>query len=84
MPITDPVRLAEIAIVQAQIAEVRLAISRIVNGAQNYSIDSGQTRQSVTRSSLGELRNMLVYLRGELRELQTEPGSGAIYVRPGF
>jgi len=84
MPIVDPVRLAEIEIVQGQIAEVRLAISRIVSGAQSYTIDSGQTRQTVTRATIGELRLLLEHLRNELRELQSEPGAGTVYVRPGF
>jgi hypothetical protein len=53
----------------AQITACDAAITAVMSGAQSYSLDTGQTRQSVTKTTLGELRKMLQQLEADLQDL---------------
>jgi len=53
----------------AQITACDAAILAVMSGAQSYSLDTGQTRQSVTKTTLGELRRMLQQLEADLQDL---------------
>jgi hypothetical protein len=47
----------QLATIDAQIAEYASAISALaVNSIQSYTLDTGQTRQVVTKAQLGSLR----------------------------
>lgn len=71
------------AAAKAQLVLVQSAIATVLTGGTSYSLDTGQTRLMVTRTTLSELR----LLEKELlsRILSFEPRCGAsVYVRPGF
>lgn len=78
--------------IQERIAATKLAIIAyenailvLSNGVQSYSLDTGQTRQTVTKHQLGSLRLQLTDLENRLQNLQNQlAGGGALYVRPGF
>lgn len=48
-----------IAATEKAIEAVEAAITSVSSGAQQYTLDTGQTRQTVTKSSLGSLRLQL-------------------------
>lgn len=84
MPTFDEERLAA---AKAQLIQVDAAIAVVLGGGMSYSLDSGQTRQSVTRSSLSELRAMQAYLEQKVKQLDgavNGGGGSTVYVRPGF
>lgn len=58
------------------------ALDAISNGAQSYSLDTGQTRQVVTKSQLGSIQLTLSRLEARLSTYQQRLGSGVLYVRP--
>ena len=71
------------------IVSIENAVTALVSGAQSYTLDTGQTRQTVTKANLAELKNSLSYYEGRLRELEAElgvltNGSASLYVTPGF
>lgn len=57
---------------QNAIIATEAAIVALVGGAQSYTLDTGQTRQVVTKVNLSELRNMLAYLKEQLEEQEAE------------
>lgn len=76
---------AELTEAQGLLTSVNAAIRTIMAGGQSYSLDSGQTKQSVTRSTLGELRKMRDSLRGEIQQIQAcLNNTRSIVVRPSF
>lgn len=64
------------------------AIGQLATGAQSYTLDTGQSRQVVTRQDLGSMRLMLAELEAKLARLEDELAAalygsgGAVYVRP--
>ena len=60
------------------------AIDALSSGAQTYSLDTGQTSQSVTKAQLGSLRNMLQELENRLERLKAKRYGRAVNVIPGF
>ncbi len=52
------------------------------NAIESYTIDTGQTRNTVTRSSLKELNTTLDGLYNRLCTLQARQTGGAVTVRP--
>lgn len=61
------------------------AIDALASGAQHYHLDTGQTRQSVTKAQLPSLRTMLETLEERRASLRARLcGGGRVYVRPGF
>lgn len=61
---------ARITAVEALIVKHEDAISALVGGAQSYTLDTGQTRQSVTKANLAELRISLAELESRRSELR--------------
>lgn len=59
-----------------------LALS--TDGIFQYSLDTGQTRQMVTKQQLGSLRLQLESLENRLATLQARLCGGSVYVKPGF
>jgi hypothetical protein len=59
-----------------------LALS--TGGAQSYQLDTGQTRQLVTKAHLGSLELALKRLEARLSTLQQKLGKARFYVRPGW
>jgi hypothetical protein len=74
-----------IAAKKAAILALDAAITAVAGGAQSYSLDTGQTRQVVTRANLSEIRNMVRALESDLSTLQMRlNGCGRFQVRPGW
>jgi len=74
-----------IASKKAAILKFEAALTTLAGGAQSYSLDTGQTRQTVTRANLTEIRNMIAQLESDIATLQMRlNGSGRFYVRPGW
>lgn len=75
----------QLAAAQAQLVQVQAAILVVLQKGTSYSLDSGQTRQSVTRSTLGELKNLQKELLEQIQGLEARLGRcGTVVVRPGF
>ena len=73
----------------AQLALVNAAIRTVLAGGTSYSLDSGQTRQSVTRETLANLKSYKAQLMADISKAQkaldtTTPSGGSVYIRPGF
>ena len=58
----------------------------ILNGRQSYSLDTGQTKQSVSVLSLDGMINMRRELYNQLDELENSAGvtSASVVVRPAY
>lgn len=66
---------------QIQAAETALD-SLVVGGVQSYTLDTGQTRQVVTKQNLSILRNYLKELYARYDELGARLGCGRMIGRP--
>lgn len=76
---------AELVLLKEDLALVRVAIRAILGGAQSYSLDTSQTRQSVTKADLSSLRLMRDQLRSEVMALESQRDGGGTFVgRPGW
>jgi len=74
-----------ITVTKTMILAYEAAILALSNGVAQYSLDTGQSRQSVTKHQLGSLRLQLTDLENRLQTLQNQlAGAGTVYVRPGF
>lgn len=60
------------------------AIDALSSGAQSYQLDTGQTRQLVSKAQLGSLQLTLTRLESRLATLQMRIGRARFYVRPGW
>lgn len=60
------------------------AIEALSSGAQTYHLDTGQTRQIVTRAQLSQLKNTLQYLENRLSTLEARVCGATVIGRPGF
>ena len=61
------------------------ALEAIAGGAQQYSLDTGQTRQTVTKANVASLRLALDSAENRLAVLDARRfGNGSFYGRPGF
>lgn len=76
--------LARIAATEAAIIATETAISALASGVQSYSLDTGQTRQSVTKANLSELKLSLASLENRRATLRAQLGCGSVNVVPGF
>jgi hypothetical protein len=82
---TDAEIEAQIAVLKVELTAVNAAITALLAGAQSYTLDTGQTRETVTRTSLGQLRAHRKDLLAEVQELQDQLTGTASYVaRPGW
>lgn len=76
---------ARIAATKTLIEAYETAITAVASGAQSYSIDTGQTRQTVTKANMSEIRNALAALEDRLQHYQDQLcGKGSFYGRPAF
>jgi hypothetical protein len=74
-----------IAAKRAAILAFETGILALAGGAQSYSLDTGQTRQVVTKSNLSEMRNMIARLESDLSTLMLRRfGCANLQVRPGW
>ena len=74
----------QIAAIKAMITQYNAAILSLAQGAQSYTLNTGQTVQTVMRSQLGSLRATRRELYEELATLCARKGGGSTYVRPGW
>lgn len=76
---------ARIAKTEELIEAIEDAILALTGGAQSYTLNTGQTTQSVTKASLGSLRLQLDSLENRRAVLkQRLCGNGTTHVVPGF
>jgi hypothetical protein len=76
---------ARIAAKKAAIEAFEAATLALAGGAQSYSLDTGQTRQVVTKANLSEMRIMISKLESDISTLQQRlNGCGRFQVRPGW
>lgn len=74
-----------IAALKAELTAVNAAILAILSGAQTYTLDTGQTRQTVTKANLATLRLHRRELMDEIQSLQDLITGQPSYVgRPGW
>ena len=69
---------------KALIVKYEAAVDAISSGAQSYQLDTGQTRQFVTKAQLGSLQLTITRLESRLATYQQRLGCGRMYVRPGW
>lgn len=78
---------------EAQLASAKQAATAIqaailaltIGGIQSYQLDTGQTRQLVTRASLSSLREALSSTLNLVATLEIRLGcGGSTHVKPGF
>jgi hypothetical protein len=60
------------------------AILAISTGSQSYSLDTGQTRQVVTKAMLGSLQLTLARLEARLSTYEQRLGCARLNVRPAW
>lgn len=60
------------------------ALTALSSGTQSYSLDTGQTRQTVTKANLTEIRNTLASLENRLATLQARLCGGSTHNAPGW
>lgn len=76
---------ARITKTKALIVAYEDAILAIASGEQSYSLDTGQTRQTVTRANVASMQSILEQLENRLSTLQLRLcGKGVTHVIPGF
>lgn len=74
-----------IAAKKALVIAYEAALTALASGAQTYSLDTGQTRQTVSKVNLTEVRNAIAQLESDIATLQMRlNGCGRFYVRPGW
>jgi hypothetical protein len=72
---------------EAQIIALETAITTFISTGltQSYTLDTGQTRQTVTNSTLSEAELLLESLYNRLANLNNRRnGCGVLHVIPGF
>jgi hypothetical protein len=78
--------LAELAALQALYDALTAGILAVAGGAASYTLDTGQSRQTVTKATLSEFRLLRNDIRDELQILKDRCAGrgGSVYVRPAF
>jgi hypothetical protein len=69
---------------RALIVKYEEALDAFALGAQTYSIDTGQTRQTVSKQQLGSVQLTLARLESRLSAYQQRLGCGGLYMRPAW
>jgi hypothetical protein len=78
-------RAERIAKTKALITAHEDAILALSTGAQSYTLNTGQTQQTVLKANVASLRDTLKWLESRLADLQADDcGGGATHVVPGF
>lgn len=73
-----------VAATKALIVKYEEAIDAVSTGVQSYSLDTGQTRQVVSKAQLGSLQLTLQRLETRLAAYQQRLCGAQTYVRPGW
>jgi hypothetical protein len=73
---------ARIARTKELIVAIEDAIEKVGGGMQSYTLDTGQTRQTVTKADLSSLEIRLNSLENRLATLQARRNGAALNVRP--
>lgn len=74
-----------VAAKKALIVQYETALSLLaVTGVQSYQLDTGQTRQMVTRANVRDLREAVAALESELAVLEAQLNGAGFQVTPGF
>jgi hypothetical protein len=73
-----------IAATKALIVVYEAAVDALASGAQSYQLDTGQTRQLVSKAQLGSLQLTLSRLESRLSTYQQRLGKARFYLRPGW
>jgi len=77
----DRIEKTKLLIIAWEDAELALA----AGGVQSYTLDTGQTRQTVTKADLGTIRNTIDSLLNRLVTLEARIGNGGVViVRPAW
>jgi hypothetical protein len=74
---------------EAMVIVYENALEALAGGAQQYSFDTGQSRQTVTKADMSQLRETLKFWEQRRKELLNDQaslssGGGSTYVRPEF
>jgi hypothetical protein len=69
---------------KALIIQYETAIGALAGGAQSYSLDTGQTRQVVTKADLATMRITLNELENRLATLDARLNGAGVVGMPGF
>ncbi len=71
---------------KAQLAELDAAVTAVNTGVQEYELDTGHSRQMVTRSNIDTFHKQMRTLEDEICRLEDRlNGSGGVlYGRPGW
>jgi hypothetical protein len=81
----NPADEAHLAELREDLAAVRVAIRALLTGAQSYTLNTGQTQQTVTKANLASLVAFRRDLMGEIAQLEAScTGGSSIRVIPGF
>ena len=75
---------ARVTATKALILVYEDAMLALAGGAQSYSLDTGQTRQVVTKADLGSLRLQLNELENRLAVLDARLCGAGTNIVPGF
>lgn len=81
-----PYIVEKITATKAQIDAYEAAVLALgtAGGIQSYTLDTGQTRQVVTRADLSSLNTMIDRLYNRLAVLQARLNGGGLIGRPGW
>lgn len=75
---------ARITKAKEMIATYEDAIAAVAVVGQSYTLDTGQTKQTVTKANLTELRNALAYWENKLSTYEAKIEGRALQAKPGF
>jgi hypothetical protein len=76
---------ARIDSTKAQIVAYEDAVTALAGGVQSYTLDTGQTRQTVTKLDLSALQKALDAMYNRLVTLEARlNGSGTVTTRPAW
>jgi hypothetical protein len=75
---------ARIAAVEATIVAFEAAVLALNTGVQSYELDTGQTRQRVTKADLIRLSGMIDSLMNRRQTLRALRCGGATHVTPSY
>jgi hypothetical protein len=76
---------ARIDSTKAQIVAYEDAVTALAGGVQSYTLDTGQTRQTVTKLDLSALQRALDAMYNRLVTLEARlNGSGTVTTRPAW
>lgn len=74
----------QLAAAKAAVAAYNAAILALATGAQSYTLDTGQTKQTVMKADIGSLRVTRDALLNEVATLELRIcGNGSTHVIPG-